>query len=539
MSATASRATGGFSARPGGRWQRHWRRARALGPAYFSVLVRWTAWGSALVMVLLAGTPGQEGYFVLTFLQTVAFTAGYFLLHGPLREVLRRPAVRRIDGRALWAAADLLLSLGVMAGTGGPGGPFRIYGLTAVMFPALVFRWRGAVIAATTFGAFQLLDALAGGGLAALQRAGQVDNFVSAVVDAYLVALFTAYLATLLRSLETERRRTAQAWRETSGLYAVAQSVLDGPPDRTDLYARVVGAVQRHLRLSRFGIYVPRGEGQALVAGYGLPASLVGIPAGCIQAPLTLEGQEVGQLVAAPRGGEQADSEALLRAVAVQVVLGLRNAELTREKATLAAAEERARLAREIHDGVAQSLYMLTLNLDACVELSERVDGLRPRLEQLLQLARQALWEVRHYIFDLKPLLGGDTPLAEVLRNPLREFESIANLPAELKSVGVEQPLPLRTRAAVYRALQEALANAFKHARASRVSVVLRWTPSALTLEVADDGRGFDVAAARPGHGLLNLRQRAAEVGGVAEIASAPNAGTRVTVTVPYTDLAE
>src|SRR4051812_49113504 len=203
MSATVSRPTGGPAARPGWGWRGHWRRARALGPAYFSVLVRWTAWGSALVMVLLAGTPGQNEYFVLTFLQTVAFTAGYFLLHRPLRQILRRPAVRRVDGRALWAAADLLLSLGVMAATGGPGGPFRIYGLTAVMFPALVFRWRGAVIAATTFAAFQFLDALVGGGLVALQNAQQVDNFVSAVVDAYLVALFTAYLATLLRSLET------------------------------------------------------------------------------------------------------------------------------------------------------------------------------------------------------------------------------------------------------------------------------------------------------------------------------------------------
>jgi signal transduction histidine kinase len=177
---------------------------------------------------------------------------------------------------------------------------------------------------------------------------------------------------------------------------------------------------------------------------------------------------------------------------------------------------------------------MLTLNLEACAELAERGNGLRPRLEQLLGLARQALWEVRHYIFDLKPLLGGDAPLAEVLRNPLREFQTIAGLPAELRSEGTERPLTPRARAAVYRVLQEALANAFKHARASRVDVVLRWEGEGLTLEVHDDGRGFDVAAVQRGHGLDNLTQWAAETGGRASLESAPGVGTFVRLQVPY-----
>jgi signal transduction histidine kinase len=266
----------------------------------------------------------------------------------------------------------------------------------------------------------------------------------------------------------------------------------------------------------------------------------------------------------------------VLQALAGQVALGLRNAELAREKAELAAAGERARLAREIHDGVAQSLYMLTLNIEACAELAaaqgpgasdqgsgagsagaaNAAAGLPPaasrdsasvasrppppalaqRLEQLLGLARQALWEVRHYIFDLKPMLGGDAPLAEMLRNPLREFQTIAGLPVELQSSGVERPLEPRARAAVYRVLQEALANTFKHARASRVDVALRWEPAALSLEVRDDGRGFDPATVARGHGLDNLQQRAAEIGGTAGVESAPGRGTRVWLTVPYAE---
>jgi signal transduction histidine kinase len=296
-----------------------------------------------------------------------------------------------------------------------------------------------------------------------------------------------------------------------------------------------VAAVRRHLRLARFAVYSEEAGVLRQVAGYGgLPAVATAVPPGCVQAPLCVEGREVGCLVAADRGGASVQAEALLRALAGQVVLGLRNVALAREKAELAAAGERARLAREIHDGVAQSLYMLTLNLEACAELAERGEGLRPRLEALLGLARQALWEVRHYIFDLKPLLGGDAPLAEVLRNPIREFQTIAGLPAELHSVGAERPLAPRARAAVYRVLQEALANSFKHAHASRVDVALRWEPSGLTLEVCDDGQGFEPSTAVRGHGLDNLTQWAAEVKGSAAVESAPGAGTRVRLSAPY-----
>jgi signal transduction histidine kinase len=439
------------------------------------------------------------------------------------------------DGRVLWATLDLTLSLVVVQNTGGLHSPFLVFGLTAVMFPALVFGWSGAVLAASAFVVSRLLAVVASGtGLEGVREAQQLDSLVAASINAFLIALFSAYLASLLRRLDVERRRTARAWRETSALYAVAQSVLDSPAEVDAVYERVVAAVRRHLRLIRFAVYVPAAEGWRQVAGYGLPENTATVPAGCAAAPLVVDGREVGCLIGADRTGAPPQAEALLRALAGQVVLGLRNAALLREKADLGAATERARLAREIHDGVAQSMYMLTLNLEACAELAERGNGLRPRLEQLLGLARQALWEVRHYIFDLKPLLGGDAPLPEVLRNPLREFQTIAGLPAELRSEGTERPLTPRARAAVYRVLQEALANAFKHAEANRVDVALRWDDEGLTLEVHDDGHGFDAATAQRGNGLENLNQWAAETGGRASLESAPGAGTSVRLQVPY-----
>jgi signal transduction histidine kinase len=528
-SSIPNRSTSAF----GRTWRRYRRRAQALGPAYFSVLVRWASWGAALAMVLLAGEPRHGLAFAVTFIQTATFTVGYFLLHRPLRSVLRQPGVCRVDGRAVWAAADLLVSLVVMASTGGVWSPFVIYALTAVMFPALVFCGRGAMLAATAFAAFQVMAVLVNGGLASLLPQ-QVDGFVSLLVNVYLIALFSAYLASLLRRLEAERLRTARAWRETSGLYAVAQKVLQSPPDEQGLYEQVASAVRRSLGLNSFGIYTTRNDKQALAAGYGLPSDTAVLPEGSAKVPLRVENQEVGCLVAARRGAAAEESLALLRALAGEVALGLRSAALAREKAELAAESERTRLAREIHDGVAQSLYMLMLNLEACIELSDRGEKVGDRLTQLTALARQALWEVRHYIFDLQPLLRGEGALVEILRNPLREFQTISGLPADLRSVGVERSLPISTRVSVYRVLQETLANAFKHAKASRVDIKLLWEPPGLTVEIRDDGCGFDVTLVARGYGLNNIHQRAAEVGGAATIESLPGVGTCVRLMVPY-----
>jgi signal transduction histidine kinase len=582
-----ARTLDGAAAASHARWRRRWHRAQALGPAYFQVVVRWIGWGLALVITLVGGAPAlnlasAEGFLALTFLQTVLFTVYYPVLHHRLRPLLRRFGLRRREGSALWAAVDLLLSMAAVAGTGGFRSPFFQYALTAVMFPSLVFRWRGAVVAATGFAVLYLVVVLySGDGMAGVLRAGQLDSLLAAFADAYLIALFSAYLADLVHRVEVERRRTGAVSRETRALYAVAQSVLESSPEVEALYGQTVAAVRQHLSLRSFGIYTVAGPTARLIAGYAVPASLPAaalladaasedsapesdgaLPEGegpipeaeepmsgdeepgrpMVAAPLRVDDLTLAWLVAGHRRGAAAPTEAVLQALAGQVSLGLRNAALARDKADLAAAGERARLAREIHDGVAQSLYMLTLNLEACAELAaaqgagDRGGGvtLAARLEQLLGLARQALWEVRHYIFDLKPLLGGEAPLTEVLRNPLREFQTIAGLPADLQTSGAERPLSPRARAAVYRVLQEALANSFKHAQATRVDVELRWEADELALVVRDDGRGFDPVADVRGHGLDNIAARAAEVDGRAAVESRPGAGTCVQLFVPY-----
>jgi NarL family two-component system sensor histidine kinase LiaS len=210
------------------------------------------------------------------------------------------------------------------------------------------------------------------------------------------------------------------------------------------------------------------------------------------------------------------------------------NVRLQREREELAALEERSRIAREIHDGIAQSIYMLTLNLEKAAELTSGDSKLGQRLGRLVGLAKEALLEVRHYIFDLKPLLSGDIGLASTIESQIREFSTVSGLPARLEVEGDEPKVSLAAGSSLYRIAQEALANAYRHAEASAIDVRLVFQPDSVSLEVRDNGRGFSVdSATATGRGLRNIRQRASELGGQADVSSVPGQGTTVRVTVP------
>jgi len=210
------------------------------------------------------------------------------------------------------------------------------------------------------------------------------------------------------------------------------------------------------------------------------------------------------------------------------------NIRLQREREELAAQEERSRIAREIHDGIAQSIYMLTLNLEKAAELTSGDPKLGQRLGRLVGLAKETLLEVRHYIFDLKPLLSGDIGLTSTIQGQIREFSTVSGLPVHLEVEGEEPKVPLAAGSSMYRIAQEALANAYRHAGASAIDVRLVFRPDSLSLEIRDNGRGFSAdSASASGRGLRNIRQRASELGGQAEVSSVPGQGTTVRVTVP------
>jgi len=210
------------------------------------------------------------------------------------------------------------------------------------------------------------------------------------------------------------------------------------------------------------------------------------------------------------------------------------NVRLQEEREELAAHEERSRIAREIHDGIAQSVYMLALNLEKAADVANSDPALRQRLGSLVGLAKETLMEVRHYIFDLKPLLAGDAGLRSTIEGQLREFSTVSGLPVHLSVEGEERKVPLAVGSSLYRIAQEALANVFRHSCATAVDVSLDFRNGAVSIRVQDNGRGFDVeGAAGGGRGLRNMRQRASELGGEFAVLSAPGRGASVRVTLP------
>ncbi|HXE72264.1 MAG TPA: sensor histidine kinase, partial [Candidatus Nitrosotenuis sp.] len=205
------------------------------------------------------------------------------------------------------------------------------------------------------------------------------------------------------------------------------------------------------------------------------------------------------------------------------------------EQARLAAQRERARLSREIHDGVAQTMFMLNLSLEGCREMAARrgATEVADRLDALLPVARQALLEVRNTMHDLSGLLQGDVALSEIVRRAIKEFQTISGMQVDLAVEGLEKPLPVARRVALYRILQESLANACKHSGAREVRVRLDFGVDRATLVVAEEGRGFDPDQVSGGHGLQNMRQRAAEAGGELTLRSARGEGTRLEARFP------
>ncbi len=208
------------------------------------------------------------------------------------------------------------------------------------------------------------------------------------------------------------------------------------------------------------------------------------------------------------------------------------NIRLQEEREELAAQQERGRIAREIHDGIGQSIYMLSLNLEAAAEAAGGEPALSERLGRLVALAKQTLLEVRHYIFDLKPLLEGEAGVAVVLQNQVREVATVSGLPIAMDVVGQERELPAAQSAALYRIVQEALANVYRHAQASEARVHLAFDEQTVTLQVRDDGVGLRPESAG-GRGLGHIRQRVEDLGGTFEIESAPGEGTVVRATLP------
>ncbi len=228
-----------------------------------------------------------------------------------------------------------------------------------------------------------------------------------------------------------------------------------------------------------------------------------------------------------------ADDLRLLYTIGYQLGIAVERSRLYARSAQLAKTEERNRLAREIHDTLAQGLTAIALQLESADALIDASPArAKDSLRKALDLARTNLEEARRSVLDLRaaPLL--DRSLPDALHALAERVARDHGLSIEVHAQGDVERLPARLEAGAYRIAQEALNNAVRHAAARQVVVEIHRATGRVLVVVEDDGRGFDPQTVSRGFGLVGMRERAHLLGGVLEIDSAPGRGTRITLEV-------
>lgn len=255
--------------------------------------------------------------------------------------------------------------------------------------------------------------------------------------------------------------------------------------------------------------------------------------------PLVVKDEVYGGIVLYYREPREFTEEEIGLAVsfADQVALAIENARLFNQAEQAAILEERQRLARELHDSVTQALYGVTMFAEAAARLlvAGKVEPATNHLNELRGTAQEALQEMRLLLFELRPPVLEEEGLIAALQIRLEAVERRSGLATELKVAGDEQlHLSPKIEDGLYRIAQEALNNALKHAQARHIFVCLSLDPRCVTLEITDDGRGFDSATMREraGLGLRGMEERVAQLGACLTVDSQPGQGTKIKVEV-------
>src|SRR5438874_6979977 len=238
--------------------------------------------------------------------------------------------------------------------------------------------------------------------------------------------------------------------------------------------------------------------------------------------PLSFQGKPLGIMnITAPAMRRLTKAELrLLGTIGLQVGIAIERARLAEESAMLARADERTRLARDIHDTLAQGLAALALQIETALRnVGKDPDRVRERLEKALATARTSLDEARRSVTELR---AGATSLAALTR----AFTSESGILASFSASG-HCALNANAEGELVRITQQALDNVKQHANAKNVHVTLACTKRSATLTIEDDGRGFDSRRiARDRHGIVGMRERARVAGGTLRIASKRGKGT-------------
>ncbi len=263
-----------------------------------------------------------------------------------------------------------------------------------------------------------------------------------------------------------------------------------------------------------------------------------------LMAPLITGGKVIGLIMLESQmefAFDDSDLE-ILETVAFQVASAIEHARLLQKTREIAIIEERTRLARDMHDGIAQNLAYLLIQVDRGLNMVDEGSKLEAQLEQISSLLKQNIDELRRNIFDLRPVDLEGKSIFEVLEDLVAEFGRRWNLKTSWRAQGDGTEISPEAESSLYRILQEALSNAQQHAQCTKLRVQLgvvdsRW----VSLEIVDNGSGFDVDQIGRGQdrqrgkglGLISMRERAENVGGEFRVESVPGQGTRIYTRLP------
>ena len=323
----------------------------------------------------------------------------------------------------------------------------------------------------------------------------------------------------------------------TSGIDPETRASIGDPPRGRGLFGVVLGE-KVHLRLDEVS---SDGRFSGFPEGHPEMHSLLAVPILC-RSPFR------GNIYVADRESgvcfSDGDEEALVRFATVSAI-AIDNAYLHEQVGNIAVVEERARLAREMHDSLAQVLAYVNTKAQAVEKLlhRQRFDEASRQIEQLSAATRDVYLDVREGILALRSQPSRGRTLEGSLRDFLDSWQEQCGVAASLDMTSELEVSPA-VELQLMRIIQEALANVRKHAAASRVEVALIRQDGALGVRVSDDGCGFDLAGrasdsaprdpgGRPRFGLAIMRERAEAIGGTLSVDSTPGQGTEIRVVVP------
>lgn len=200
--------------------------------------------------------------------------------------------------------------------------------------------------------------------------------------------------------------------------------------------------------------------------------------------------------------------------------------------------EERARISREIHDEIGQTLTAIGLNLRT-LKSNGKPSEIKRKVQSVQNLLEKASDFIHVFSHQIHPSMLEDLGLIPALRSFIRDFEKNTGMRIQLKASGTPGRADIDQKAVLYRIVQESLTNVLKHSGTQKATVTIRKSPHAITLEIVDEGKGFDpgdvsgTPEKRQGLGVLGMRERARLIGGKFKILSQPGKGTRVRVHLP------